>query len=91
MQTSRGLTKEQCEEILRPERLTPLKQEYLSWHHCLGHTLTSKIKILYRLGILPQRMLTLFDENLAPLCASCVFGTSHRKPWRSKASSKSIC
>jgi hypothetical protein len=35
--------------------------------------------------------LKLFDENLVPLCASCVFGTSHRKPWRSKASSKSIC
>eukprot|EP00957_Ditylum_brightwellii_P137912 10514443-Ditylum_brightwellii.AAC.1 len=91
MQTSRGLIKEQCEQILKSECLTPLQQEYLSWHHCLSHMLKSKMKILYRLGILPQRILKLFDENLVPLCGSCVFGTSHRKPWRSKASSKSIC
>eukprot|EP00957_Ditylum_brightwellii_P056808 4305438-Ditylum_brightwellii.AAC.1 len=49
------------------------------------------MKILCRLGILPRRVLKLFDENLVPLCASCVFVTSHRKPWRSKASSKCVC
>eukprot|EP00957_Ditylum_brightwellii_P023944 1805591-Ditylum_brightwellii.AAC.1 len=35
MQTSRGLTKEQCEKILKPDLLTPLQQEYLSSNHCL--------------------------------------------------------
>eukprot|EP00957_Ditylum_brightwellii_P008017 608247-Ditylum_brightwellii.AAC.1 len=55
MQTSRGLTKEQCEKILNPDHLTPLQQKYLSWHHRLGHMLKSKMKILCRLGIQPQR------------------------------------
>eukprot|EP00957_Ditylum_brightwellii_P187015 14243186-Ditylum_brightwellii.AAC.1 len=42
MQTSRGLTTEQCEKILKPDLLTPLQQEYLSWHDCLGHTIKLK-------------------------------------------------
>eukprot|EP00957_Ditylum_brightwellii_P018177 1369482-Ditylum_brightwellii.AAC.1 len=54
MQTSRGLKKEQCEKILKPDCLTFLQQEYLCWHHCLGYMLKSKMKILCRLGILPQ-------------------------------------
>eukprot|EP00957_Ditylum_brightwellii_P144612 11016089-Ditylum_brightwellii.AAC.1 len=30
MQTSQGLTTDQCEKILKPNLLTPLQQEYLS-------------------------------------------------------------
>eukprot|EP00957_Ditylum_brightwellii_P150729 11476491-Ditylum_brightwellii.AAC.1 len=48
------------------------------------------MKILCRLGILPRRLLKLFDDNNIPLWASCVFGTSHQKPWRTKSSKKSI-
>eukprot|EP00957_Ditylum_brightwellii_P144613 11016089-Ditylum_brightwellii.AAC.2 len=48
------------------------------------------MKILCRLRILPRKLLKLFEDNNIPLCACCVFETSHQKPWRTKSSKKSI-
>eukprot|EP00957_Ditylum_brightwellii_P103717 7901557-Ditylum_brightwellii.AAC.1 len=42
------------------------------------------------MGILPRRLKRLFETGTVPICASCMFGGAHCKPWRSKGSKGSI-
>eukprot|EP00957_Ditylum_brightwellii_P204611 15340125-Ditylum_brightwellii.AAC.3 len=43
--------------------------------------------ILSRNGIVPRRFIHLEEEDRIPICASCMFGQAHKKPWRTKSKS----
>ena len=51
-------------------------------HHRLYHLSLSKIFKLSELRYLPKRLVD--RKNNSPLCVSCQFGISHRRPWRTK-------
>eukprot|EP00957_Ditylum_brightwellii_P073275 5569871-Ditylum_brightwellii.AAC.1 len=65
-----------------------LQQEYLSWHNRLNHPPLRVMNILIMLGILPRKLSHLYEENHVPLCASCLFGQAHHKPWRRNSDDK---
>lgn len=85
-QTASGhLTEEQIATITSPRHLSPLQQEFLSLHNRLFHLPFTIMLRMAKLGLLPQRFLKL--RNDLPPCIDCLFGQSHRKPWRTKGSS----
>ena len=84
---SKHLTPEECSKIANAESLDLLQQEYMSWHRRLGHLPKKVMLTMARLGILPRRFLCLEERGAIPVCASCMFGQAHRKPWRTKAKS----
>ena len=88
--SSKGLNEEQCKLLAQPQQLNADQQEYLSWHHRLGHLAKALMKTLIFMGILPRRPKRLFETGTVPICASCMFGEAHRKPWRTKGSKGSI-
>ena len=77
-----GIPKEEAQALARPRILTPIQQELMDWYHRLYHLYFPKIFRLSDLGHLPKRLLDC--KNNAPLCVACQFGTSHRRPWRTK-------
>ena len=68
--------------MARPEVLSPVQQELMSWHHILYHMPFRMIFRLAKLGILPKRLLECRAKP--PLCVACQFGHAHRRPWRVK-------
>eukprot|EP00957_Ditylum_brightwellii_P110167 8402895-Ditylum_brightwellii.AAC.1 len=42
------------------------------------------------MGILPRRLKRLFETGTVLICALCMFGEVHCKPWRTKGSKGSI-
>lgn len=60
--------------MLKPASLSPAEQEFLDLHHRLFHLPFSVMFRLARAG------------NWPPKCTSCLFGTQHRSPWRTKSS-----
>ena len=68
--------------MARPTKLTALQHKLLTWHERLNHLSFSEMFQLVKFGILPKKFLALQDSQ--PLCASCLFGKSHRKGWRTK-------
>eukprot|EP00957_Ditylum_brightwellii_P191765 14598621-Ditylum_brightwellii.AAC.2 len=84
LQQSKLLTEEEYKAISNVTSLDPLQHEYLSWHNRLNHLPLRAMKILIMLGILPRKLSHLYEENSFHLCASCLFGQAHHKPWRSK-------
>ena len=54
--------------------------EFLRWHHRLGHVSPRKIQRLAKAGVLPSRL----ADCKVPLCTSCLYGKSTRRPWRTK-------
>jgi len=66
------------------ELLSALQQEFLNVHHRLYHLPFAIMFRMAQLGILPKYFLRL--KRNPPPCVSCLFGTAHRKPWRSKRS-----
>ena len=73
-----GLSLEEAQALATPQVLSPLQQEFMSWHHCLYHLPYHMIFCLAKLGILPKRLLEC--RNKPPLCVSCQFGQAHRRP-----------
>jgi hypothetical protein len=61
------------------QNLSP-KTEKLLWHYRLGHTPFSVINKMAKSGELPARLANACD----PVCSSCMYGTSTRRPWRTK-------
>jgi hypothetical protein len=57
------------------------KTEKLMWHYKLGHTPFSAINRMAMNGELPKRLATAPD----PTCASCMYGQSTKRPWRTKS------
>ena len=84
-QSSRCISDEDVRKITSPDHLSPLQQEFLSLHHRLLHLPMPIMLRMSRLGILPKRFCKL--RNDLPPCVDCLFGRSHQRPWRTKASS----
>ena len=80
------LSKDQLVELYKcvanPSSLTPVQEEFLSWHNRLGHMPFAQMKRLADRGALPRR----FAKVSCPKCASCLFGKQHRRPWRTSKS-----
>ena len=64
--------------------LTSDQKELLSWHNRLGHLPFSDLQHLASTGAIPKRL----QHVDHPKCVSCIFGKSHRRPWRSKGKAK---
>ena len=50
----------------------------LSYHERLGHLSFAQLKILAHAGIIPRKL----RHCPMPRCSACLYGKSHRKPWR---------
>ena len=64
--------------------LSDLQKELLSWHNRLGHLPFSDLTSLATNGTIPKRL----KDVEHPKCVACIFGKSHRRPWRAKGKSK---
>ena len=80
--TANLLSEEEIRSISHPQQLSPLQQEFLNMHHRLFHLPYTVMFRLAQIGILPNYFLRI--QKNPPPCASCLFGTAHRRPWRTK-------
>ena len=69
---SKNLTKEQIQNIMFPEVISPLQQEFISWNYKLSHLHTKSIFRLANFGFLTSIFLYLEDD--VPLRASITKG-----------------
>ena len=65
-----------------PELLSPLKEEFKSWHEKLSHFHTKSMFRLAKIGVLPSRFIYLKYD--LPLCAPCMFVTASKRQCRTK-------
>ena len=77
-----GLSLQEAQTLARPTVLSPVQQEFMSWHHRLYHLPFRHMFRLATLGILPKRLLECRAKP--PMCVACQFGQAHRRPWRVK-------
>ena len=77
-----GLTLGEAQALARPRTLSPLQQEFMSWHHRLYHLPYLILFQLASLSFLPKRLLEC--QNKPPLCVACQFDQAHRCPWKTK-------
>jgi hypothetical protein len=82
------LTRQQLEQISNPQTLDDDQRELMTLHFKMNHlplpamiTLAENNKINRKFAKLKHRL---------PICMSCIFGTSHCKPWRTKGAHGSI-
>jgi hypothetical protein len=80
---ARTLTTKQLKDISQPQTLSPLQEEMMSYHTRMHHLPFPKMLVLAENGTLPKRFTTL--KGRTPICVSCIFGTAHRRPWRTKS------
>lgn len=59
-----------------------LEQQYLLLHQQLGHIHESMMQLMVKQGTLQKK----YNGTRLPFCASCAYGKSIRKSWRSKTS-----
>jgi hypothetical protein len=76
------LTQEQLEQISNPLILDNDQQELMGLHCKLNHLPLLAMITLAEMGKLNKKFVRLKHRLL--VCMSCLFGTYHRKPWRSK-------
>jgi hypothetical protein len=78
------------EQIVHSQVLSPLHEEMMS-HHChLHHTPFPQLIVMAELGEILKRLEQL--QGRCPICVSCLFGTAHKHPWRTKSKdSHPIC
>ena len=82
--------KKDADEIIKamtPKTLTQDQTKLLEIHYKTNHCVPIKeIQVMAKMGI--------FDSKLAsfqpPVCALCMFGCSHKKPWRVKRKEKHV-
>ena len=82
-----GLTLQEAQTLARPTVLSPVQQEFMSWHHRLYHLPFCYMFRLATLGILPKGLLECRAKP--PMCVACQFGQAHRRPWRVKGKKNS--
>jgi hypothetical protein len=71
------------EHIVCPQALSSLQEEMMS-HHChLHHTPFPWLIVMAGLGEIPKQLAQL--QGRCPICVSCLFGTAHKRPWRTKS------
>ena len=83
-----NLTKEQLHQIAHPEILDSDQRELMHIHCRLNHLPFPTLIRMAESGKLPNKLAKV--KNRLPVCMSCIFGQSHRRPWRSSATSNSI-
>jgi hypothetical protein len=71
------------EKVVHPQALSPLQEEMMSHHCCLHHTPFPRLIVMAELGEIPKRLAQLRGRR--PICVSCLFGTAHKRPWRTKS------
>ena len=81
---SKNLTQEKIENIIFPEVLSTLQQEFNSRHETLSHLHLKSIFRLAKIGFLPSRFIDL--KNDAPRSECCMFVTAMISLWRKKGS-----
>jgi hypothetical protein len=76
------LTRQQLEQISNPHTLDDDQQKFMTLHFKMNHlpfpamiTLAENKKMNMKFVKLKHRL---------PICMSCIFGTSHCKPWHTK-------
>ena len=74
---------EDLKHILDPKPLSPLQEEMMSYHNRLHHLPFPKLIALAERGDIPKRLADL--KGRTPICVACVFGTAHKRPWRTKS------
>ena len=77
-----GLSLEEAQALDRPQTISRLQQELMSWHCRLYHLPYRILFCLESIGFLPKRLLEC--QKNPPLCVACRFGQAHRRPWRIK-------
>jgi hypothetical protein len=83
-----NLTESKLEQISKPQSLNSDQQEFMELHYKLSHLPLLAMITLAEKGRIQKKFAKL--KHQLPICMSCVFGTAHRKPWRSKSSKGSI-
>jgi hypothetical protein len=82
------LTDLELKQILTPQTLDSDQQEFMELPHKLSHLPLPAMIVLAEKGRIKKKFAKL--KHRFPVCMSCIFGTAHCKPWRSKGSKGSI-
>ena len=77
-----NLTPSQLKDIAKPEFLYKDQQDLVFLHNKMNHLPFPAMLKLSENGNIDKRFVKL--KNRQPVCMSCVFGRSRRRPWRSK-------
>ena len=77
-----GLTNEDIVALARPQALLPLQQEFLHCQNRLYHMPNHWLIQLDKERLIPHRLAGL--NYKPPICASCCFGRTHKRPWQKK-------
>jgi len=83
-----NLSKIQLEQIAHPEILDSDQRELMALHCKMNHLPFPALIRLAESGKIKKRLANL-KERL-PVCMSCIFGMSHRRPWRSRGAPNTI-
>ena len=65
--------------LVQPTKLTELQQQFLTWHERLNLFLSEMFQLV-KFIIFPKKLIALKESQT--LCASFLFGKSHKKGWR---------
>ena len=60
------------------------EKEFSLIHQKLKHLPESRLHRLAKKGIIPKK----FENVKLPPCPSCIFGTQHKRPWRTRSKKK---
>ena len=82
------LTELELRQISTPQTLDLDQREFIELHYRLNHLPLPAMIVLAEKGRIKKKFAKL--KHRLPVCMSCIFGTAHRKPWRSKGSKGSI-
>jgi len=82
------LTREQLRQVSHPQILDDDQREFMGLHYKMNHLPLPAMITLAEKGKLNRKFAKL--KHKLPVCMSCMFGTAHRKPWRSKGEKGSI-
>jgi hypothetical protein len=82
------LTREQLRQVSHPQILDDDQREFMGLHYRMNHLPLPAMITLAEKGKLNRKFAKL--KHRLPVCMSCMFGTAHRKPWRSKGEKGSI-
>ncbi len=83
------LTRQQIEHILNPQTLDDNQREFMALHFKMNHLPFSAMITLAENKRINKKYFWL--KHRLPICMSCIFGTSHCKPWRTKGAHGLIC
>ena len=79
-----NMTADDLKKLVYPRKLSPVQQEFISWHNRLFHMPFYRMYKLIKIGILPKRLAKAEQSKI--VCIACQFGKAHRRPWKTKGS-----